>query len=83
MLPEAGSRGASLLHTRAQALDRLTNKPVEPGVRVRHQDSGHHDNEPRFLDGPYRRVPSNRLWVVAVGLALSDLGRFVFKIKSS
>ncbi|XP_072324546.1 cadherin-7-like [Scyliorhinus torazame] len=38
---------------RAQAVDRLTNKPVEPLSEfiVKIQDIN--DNEPRFLDGPY------------------------------
>lgn len=38
---------------RAQAVDRLTNKPVEPLSQfiVKIQDIN--DNEPRFLDGPY------------------------------
>ncbi|KAB1256319.1 Cadherin-7 [Camelus dromedarius] len=38
---------------RAQALDRLTNKPVEPESEFVIKIQDINDNEPRFLDGPY------------------------------
>lgn len=38
---------------RAQALDRLTNKPVEPESEFVIKIQDINDNEPKFLDGPY------------------------------
>ncbi|KAM8967341.1 cadherin-7 [Pelodytes ibericus] len=38
---------------RAQALDRLTNKPVEPESEFVIKVQDINDNEPKFLDGPY------------------------------
>ncbi|XP_053322772.1 cadherin-7 [Spea bombifrons] len=38
---------------RAQALDRITNKPVEPESEFVIKVQDINDNEPKFLDGPY------------------------------
>lgn len=38
---------------RAQALDRQTNKPVEPESEFVIKVQDINDNEPKFLDGPY------------------------------
>ncbi|XP_043923067.1 cadherin-7 [Protopterus annectens] len=38
---------------RAQALDRITNKPVEPESEFNVKVQDINDNEPKFLDGPY------------------------------
>ncbi|KAG2458261.1 CADH7 protein, partial [Polypterus senegalus] len=38
---------------RAQAVDRLTNKPVEPESEFVIKIQDINDNEPKFLDGPY------------------------------
>uniref|UniRef100_A0ACB8FD46 Cadherin-7 n=1 Tax=Sphaerodactylus townsendi TaxID=933632 RepID=A0ACB8FD46_9SAUR len=38
---------------RAQALDRLTSKPVEPESEFVIKIQDINDNEPKFLDGPY------------------------------
>lgn len=38
---------------RAQALNRLTNKPVEPESEFVIKIQDINDNEPKFLDGPY------------------------------
>lgn len=38
---------------RAQAIDRLTNKPVEPESEFVIKVQDINDNEPKFLDGPY------------------------------
>lgn len=71
---------------RAQALDRLTNKPVEPESEFVIKIQDINDNEPKFLDGPYTAgVPemspvgkSGTRW-----FAVSDFWGFALKMKSS
>ncbi|XP_064409607.1 cadherin-7a isoform X2 [Latimeria chalumnae] len=60
---------------RAQAVDRLTNKPVEPESEfvVKIQDIN--DNEPRFLDGPYTAGVPEMSPVGIIRTALPNMDR--------
>lgn len=71
---------------RAQALDRLTNKPVEPESEFVIKIQDINDNEPKFLDGPYtagipEMSPVGKL--TSTCFAVSGFRGFGFKIKSS
>ncbi|XP_029446780.1 cadherin-7 isoform X1 [Rhinatrema bivittatum] len=58
---------------RAQALDRLTNKPVEPESEFVIKIQDINDNEPKFLDGPYTSgVPE-----------MSPVGTFVLQVTAT
>ncbi|XP_066040205.1 cadherin-7 isoform X3 [Chamaea fasciata] len=60
---------------RAQALDRLTNKPVEPESEFVIKIQDINDNEPKFLDGPYTAGVPEMSPVGVIKTALPNMDR--------
>ncbi|XP_035866052.1 cadherin-7 isoform X2 [Phyllostomus discolor] len=60
---------------RAQALDRLTNKPVEPESEFVIKIQDINDNEPKFLDGPYTAGIPEMSPVGVIKTALPNMDR--------
>ncbi|XP_077348514.1 cadherin-7 [Lithobates pipiens] len=58
---------------RAQAIDRITNKPVEPESEFVIKVQDINDNEPKFLDGPY----------IAGIPEMSDVGTSVLQVTAT
>ncbi|XP_045152008.1 cadherin-7 [Echinops telfairi] len=60
---------------RAQALDRLTSKPVEPESEFVIKIQDINDNEPKFLDGPYTAGVPEMSPVGVIKTALPNMDR--------